>query len=204
MASPILSFRGLGAEGVADPDGWFDFAYGDEPPAGWDPSTDALDLGFGDEPLGMASPVLVVPINAALAGVNVLPDDGGCIVSLSGDFSAWPTYKVQVQNSFTAETYPLPPLPGCLSVVPGENYQIQPMPNLQILRFALPSLPPAVYDVLVYFGPNYGESMLPVPKAFRVIRRHFSLEQYSLRQLPGAWYGTGPRALQTEPKLGGV
>jgi hypothetical protein len=200
----ILSFRGIGAEGVADPDGWFDFSFGDEPPAGWDPSADALDLGFGDEPMGMASPVLVVPLAPAVTGTTVLPDDGGCVVTLSGDFSTWPTYKVRIQNSFTAETYPLTPLPGCLSVVPGEGYEIVPMPNLQALRFALPAMPPAVYDILVSFGPNYAESMLPVAKAIRVIRRHFSLEQYTLRRLPDIWYGTGPRVLQSEPKLGGV
>jgi len=204
MPTPPLSFFGIGTEGSADPAGWFDFAFGDEPPAGWDPELQALDLGFGDEPMGLDTPVVVVPLNPAVGPQTRMPDDGGCAITLLGDFSAAPTYKVRIKNSFTAEEYPLAPLPGCISVVPGEGYQIKPLLDLKRLRFALPAMPPAVYDVLVYFGPGYAQQMPAVAGAFRVVRRHHTPEQYTLRALPEHWYGTGPRVLQNEKKLGGV
>lgn len=200
----ILSFRAFGAEGVADPDGCFDFGFGDEPPPGWDPAADPLDLGFGDEPLGLDMPVILIPNSPVLSTVGPMPDDGGVVLELAGDFKAWPRYKVRIKNSFTAETFPDSPIPGCLSVRPGDGYQITPEVSKKALRFALPALPPAVYDILVYFGPNYAMSLPTVANAFRVIRRHWTQEQYTMRALPEHWVGTGPRALRMEDKLGGV
>jgi hypothetical protein len=209
MPTPPISFFGIGTEGSADPNGWFDFAFGDEIPPNWDPEQEALDLGFGDEPMGMDVPVLIVLFDPALSGFySRLPDDGGVVMTLQGDFSVAKTFKVRIKNTFTGELFPLSPLPGCLAVVPaktsGTGWEIEPLVDLKRLQFALPALPPAVYSIKVYFGANYAQELPELSSAFRVIRRHHTPEQYTLRGLPEHWYGTGPRVIQNEPKLGGV
>lgn len=212
-----MSFRGFGAEGDADPDGWFDLGFGDELPPGYDPAADALDLGFGDEPMGLdVGYLLIVPpggpdgtpaMQGAATQFDTLPDDGGVVMTLFGDFPD-PTYKVRIKNHFTAETYPPSPLVGCLSVAPGRTagvlWQIVPLPDKKRLQFVLPAMPPATYDVQVAFGPGYAADLPVISKAFRVVRRHRTLEQYSLRALPPHWNGTGPRVLSAEQKLGGI
>lgn len=211
MPYPPLSIFGFGSEGGPDPSGYYSWGFGDEPPLGFPSGVEALDTGFGDEPLGQDVAPAIVPAPGAPVFFNPpqFPDDGGVLVVLSHDFAGIglkpSVFRVQIKNSFTAEYYPnVPFVSRCLSVDPAEGIDITPLPDGKRLRFCLPALPPGAYDILVTFGPNFAMSLPPFEKAFHVLRRHHSDEQFHLRQLPNHWDGAGPRSFAQEPPLGGV
>lgn len=209
MAYPPVSIFGFGSEGGPDPDGYYSWGFGDEPPPGFPSGVEALDTGFGDEPFGQdVSPMIVVPLGPLQQLFIECPDDGGVIVVLTHDFAGIglsTAFQVRLKNSFSNEYYPNELfVQRCLSVDPAEGDEISPLPDGKRLRFCLPPMPPGVYDILVTFGPAFAMSLPTLDKAIRVIRRHHSDEQFQMRQLPAHWYAAGARALALEPPLGGV
>ena len=157
---------GFGSPSVlGDPAGIYDWGFGDPSPTG--PGIVDIDWGFGDVPV-LPPEFIVSP--------ERLPDEGGVIVALRGDWPIVGPYHVQLYQSFTGQEFPdsgvapgaSAPLlltstgrvlsrgspywcyTGILPKTLGANSLI-PNPD-GFLYFILPPIPPGLYDVKVSWG----------------------------------------------------
>lgn len=157
------------------------------------------DWGFGDQGAGANQVLVVVPVVAN----NEWPDDGGVVLCVKADWKAMGPgpYQVRLRESFTSTFYPQDKF-GCWSTIPGSPWQCAPNALFTELAFAMPPVPPGVYDVVVNYGPALGTQKETL-KAIRVIWRGRQSQVYSLRRhlVPG-WKGAGARAPRADILLG--
>lgn len=185
-----------------DPDenGYFANGFGDVD-VDWENGENGI--GFGDPEGVETDQLFLLPFGSS---IKVYPDDGGIVAELLGNFSATGSqyFRVKVADSATGELFPKAPLLGCKAVkVNTQNQELRPELDGQRLRFAVPPLPPAVYDVYVYYGPGFAAVMPAYVGAFRVVRRHWSDEVHRIRNKLPSVYSAAVRAVGEEPMLGG-
>nr|CAB4128541.1 hypothetical protein UFOVP114_40 [uncultured Caudovirales phage] len=199
MPAPVM--HGFGSPdtlaGLADPAG-FDWGFGDDPdlPGGSNP---APDPGFGDIPTGLSALHPALPSDG-----HVYPDDGGDLVTLTGDWSqalpvALGPYRVRLFDA-AGQTWPPPErADGCYSALLGKGSGCETDIGRTTLTFGLPRLPPGVYDIEVAWGDAFSDTLL-LQGALRVIWRGRAQQVYSLR---GAGFppklDVGARSLLIEP-----
>lgn len=197
MAADVSAW-GFGSPSSTGPDanGYFDWGYGSPTPVGWDPDQ-TVDFGYGDPVTGYLAPINLLPVQAEYR----YPDDGGVIITVKSEWAAMgSTFRVKVKSQATGTTYPLSGV-GLRSAVPSEGTTIKPLLDGKRLRFVLPPLPKATYDIYIYYGPGYGQVKIVVG-AFKVVFRHHSIEQWVMRNtLPSHWSAAGARAGLMEPAL---
>ena len=148
------------------------------------------DWGFGDK--GANIQVLVV---LPIIDNGEYPDDGGLVLKLKADWKVITPgpYQVQLREHFTLQAYPQDKF-GCWSCIPGKPWECEPNGLATELQFALPPLPPGIYDVLLNYGPALGMQLVTL-NAIKVIWRGRQSQAYSLRRhLLPAWHGAGSRA----------
>ena len=197
--------KGYGSSG-SDAEGFFDWGYGDPTPAGFDPATDPLDLGYGSVPTAAFVPTV--------AKGAIVPDDGGAIFALAGE---WPSLGVPpgmragpFRVQFVARDGTVYPDPtkrfGCYSArvnirQGGRGTACETNLARTRLEFASPVAPPGVYDVRVSWGPHWAEGVT-ASGAVTVVYRHRSLSEYTIRSsLPELYKGAAPRAAGSERLL---
>lgn len=206
MGNP--AYFGFGSPSVPDEDGWYDSGFGSPEPPAWDPLL-FQDLGFGDPEVGYDMPIFLSP---SVIGEDIwYPDDGGIVCTVSSPVGqVWAllggTFRIKFRDQ-TSAVFPtdkvgaLAPGPRPVGDTPASRYDLVPLADGTRLRFNLPVLPLGVYDLLVYFGPSYGQQM-EILQAFRVVFRHLSREEWAIRgKFPGVWKAAGPRSEATEPML---
>lgn len=181
---------------------FFDWGFGDPTPSGW-AGGDPLDYGFGDEAFAVMAAFLL-----PLGPDHLYPDDGGELGVLEGTWGvatpgAVGPYRVRLRDSFTGALYPpTTEALGCYSAKPGDGVDCSADVAQRYLRFAVPPAPPAVYDLLVAYGPAFGV-VLELPKALRIIYRGRVPEAWQLRAaLPALWAAAGPRHSAAETLQG--
>lgn len=207
MSSP--GYFGFGSpSSVADADGFYDSGFGSPEPPAWDPSV-FVDLGFGDPNVGYDLPIFLSP---SVAGEDIwYPDDGGIVCTVSSVAgSVWSllggTFRVKFRAQ-DATLYPkdqvgaLAPGARTKTSLPADRFNLVPLADGRRLRFCMPPLPLGIYDVVVYYGSGYAQS-IEILEAFRVVFRHLSREEWNIRsKFPEIWKGAGPRSEATEPML---
>lgn len=199
-----------------DPD--FGWGAGDVTPAAWIDGT--VTWGAGD-------PTPETQIVAFFAGFNVLPDDGGELVTLVADWPRIGPYHVQLADSFTGKLHPNSErqafvyaplnLTGMAEVVARDDpFAVLTDVKTKIvnggrvnepdrfLRFLLPPLPPGLYDVLVHWGDVF-ENTLVINRAVQVVYRGRSAEQWAVRAiLPPNYRAGAASSLVEDPLTGGL
>lgn len=147
------------------------------------------DLGAPGTDTGFGEPSYLL----ALAGGLTVEDDGGDLVELAGDFSAWPgPYVVEVVDGDGNAT-------TCYGVQPGRGYTCWPNAARNALPFATPPLPVGTYDLRVT-----GAEGVPttVGAALTVVRRMWYSEVFAANRLwPVRPMPTGVFAVEAEPLL---
>ncbi len=156
------------------------------------------DAGFGD----------IVP-DALLHSLHMptsdLPDDGGIIVTILGEFpalgkqknvTAAGPFRVQLLDVHTGERYPKD-MPGCHSGLIGKGSNCSTDLRHSELRFVLPPLPLSEYTVEIRYGNNF-ETRIEFFNAFRIVHRTRESETYSGRSHLSVVFNTGARLPQME------
>jgi hypothetical protein len=146
-----------------------------------------------------------------------MPDDGGEIVEVQGDWPEIGPWRITCVQSFTTQTFPeaTAPLPYCSSPVPGyaercytDTVEVEELGSMVTkpgtsLRFVIPILPPGVYDVKIELPPPaLLGSEIVLEKAFTVVWRNRSIETYTYRRRFPSNYSLGVRNITIEPLLG--
>lgn len=192
MAAPDCWGAGSPSSVPGGSSAYFDWGAGAPTPA----AGPALPLDYG---AGDPSQALLVAYIIPIAADHAFPDDGGELVVLKGNWSvSIPTalgpYRVQLQDSFTSAYYPpTTEALGCYSGLAGKGIDCEVDINQEELRFALPTAPPGVYDVIISYGPSFGYSFT-ISKGLRIIRRGRVPAAWRLRgRLPPSYIGSGPR-----------
>ena len=128
--------------------------------------------GFGDP-----TPVFIeVPFVAD--GITDFPDEGGVRVILEGKFDPAENYFFQIVGKDetiypSATTY-------ASAAKAGKEGLVKPFRNNERVSFALPPMPPGLYDIEVYYGENKS-LQLTLSEYIRVIRKNRSSLVYSVR-----------------------
>jgi hypothetical protein len=133
---------------------------------------------------------------------SVLPDDGGTLLELWGNWDE-DTYRVRFAANPGGTLYPVDGY--AYSAVPGAPLDIVPNPPRELLRVVLPALPVGSYDIVLYWGAYWGASYAfngdDGLGAIDVIRRTRQQAVYRLRgALPPLWQA-GPRTQAEEDLL---
>lgn len=181
--------RGFGSS--YDGDEPFDWGFGDPTPD----EIGAGDRGFGS-PADGSFPAYIVH--------RQIPDDGGTILSIPGQWPIRGPYRVRLQRGPTVYPDPATTL-GCYSAIPtprggGKGSLCEATRDLAALVFSVPPLPPGTYDVVVAWGVAWGES-LTLPGAFTVVYRGRCPGEYRLRSAFPGRARTGPRSDMQSPLL---
>lgn len=164
--------------GVATPLGtFFDWGFGDPEPSSW--GAVGADFGFGDPP---QPDMAVVPYIVPVAPDQPFPDDGGVLCTLEASWanalpSALGPYRVRLIDAVGQYW---PDAAGCYSALQGQGPKCQTNLGKTALRFAIPPVPPGVYDIEVAWGPDYGDSVKMV-KGLRIVLRGRNLYVRNLR-----------------------
>ena len=157
------------------------------------------DWGFGDKGGAAVQALVVLPVTDK----GERPDDGGVVLRVKADWKSLGPgpYQVQLRESATAVLYPQDRF-GCWSLIPGEEWRCQPNKLGTELPFAMPPVPPGVYDILVNYGPGLGTQVSAL-RAIAVVWRGRQSQVYSIRRhLVPAWTGAGARAPSADVLLG--
>lgn len=172
-----------------------------------DPSTgvdyaEQPDAGFGDVVPESILQVLQMP-------TRDLPDDGGIIVTLVGQFPDLGNQKgvqgagpflVTLVDAHTGEKYPKD-MVGCHSGLIGKGNQCTTDLRHEKLRFVLPPLPLSEYSIEIRYGDNFRQT-ISFPNAFRVVHRTREIETYGARSNLSTVFNAGPRLEQMEKLRG--
>lgn len=135
------------------------------------------------------------------------PDDGGEIVHLDSD---WETiagtgpYRVRLRHAALLTLYPdtTTGQPGCWGLVPSGGTDLTLDSITGRLVFNLPRVPPGIYDVIVYWGAFFAQSVV-ITNAITVTRRGRAQATWSIRShLSRELRGAGPRSNTTQPRVG--
>jgi hypothetical protein len=184
-----------------------DTGFGDPPPPGWDEDPpiegfgDATPPGWEGDPgiAGFGEPAVALGPYILFAG-DLIPDEGGTVVEIISLWADVP-HRVQVVD---ADGNLYPETDYAYGTVIGQGVDLTPTASLQRIRFATPPLPPGVYDIRVYWGPAFGQS-IDIEEAFRVIRRGRVEDTYRIRKmLPRDIYNTGTRSIEEERVLDAI
>lgn len=178
---------------------YYDFGFGDVPPDGW--TGDLLDLGFGDVPVPQQA--LVAYLLPVQTDDHLYPDDGGEIMELAADWkqaAGVGPYRVRLLDSNGTAWPPVADADGCYSARQGKGTACETNAAKSKLLFAMPRVPPGVYDIEVAWGPGYG-ILFVIEKALRAIYRGRSLQVYSLRRTFPGTITTGARTPSLDRKL---
>jgi hypothetical protein len=154
-----------------------------------------IDTGFG-------SPTSF----EAMAGSIVIPkdglvaDEGGwlCeVVAINGFVDQ--DYRARFKDPSNGNVYPVGDY--CYSGVPEQGHVLRPFGPVSAkdtINFTAPSCPPAVYDLVLFFGPNFAQSYT-IESAFTVeVRNRSRATLRSRLRLPDP-YKTGPRLMRQFP-----
>jgi len=156
------------------------------------------DAGFGSpddvgatEDTGWGSPSYLVGGSLSQA---TIADDGGEILTLTGDFSAYAgPYVVELYGDPDALDHP------CYGLVQGEGYTCWADETRTRLVFVTPPLQTGTYSIRIT-GEGGAEST--IADALVVVRRQWPSHVYSLRKrFPATVYPTGPQDIDDEPLL---
>lgn len=173
----------------------FDIGFG---ASGIDAAAEA-DWGFGDKGGAALQVLVMLPVTEG----GQRPDDGGVILRIQADWKNLGPgpYQVLLRETFDLVTWPQDRF-GCWSAVPGKEWQCQPNALGTELPFAMPPVPPGIYDVLVNYGPGFGTQVVTLA-AVKVVWRGRQSQAYSLRRhLLEQWHGAGARAAEADLLLG--
>ena len=188
--------------GAVDP-GFKDWGFGDPTPSTW-PDGFSKDYGFGS-----VAPAPFEPTTSD--GVFVFPDDGGVVVRLVATWTDIGPYRIQLVEKGTSTVFPNPSVQlGCYSGIAGQGtdcYTTTKIKNgIKVpgrwLEFALPPLPPGIYQIRLSFGPGY-LTIKNVEDLIRVVHRSRSVQQWSIRSTFPGIYTTHARRPQQEVLLDG-
>lgn len=130
--------------------------------------------------------------------LRLLPDDGGPLLELWGEWADY-TYRIRFKSNPGGVLFPAAP-DYAFAAVPGSVFDIVPNPPLEFLRVTVPPMPVGDYDVVVYWGANFGAS-LSVDSAIEVLIRTRQQAVYRLRSAQPPIYKTGPRSQADEELL---
>jgi hypothetical protein len=188
--------------GAADP-GFKDWGFGDPTPDPW-PDAFSEDYGFGD--------IAPAPFEPTVSdAIFIFPDDGGHVVRLVATWTDIGPYRIQLIEKGTAAVFPNPAVQlGCYSGIAGQGVECFTTTKLKNgikvagkwLEFALPPLPPGVYQMRLSFGPGY-LTIKNIDDLIRVVHRNRSLQQWSIRSTFPGIYTTHARRAQQEVLLDG-
>lgn len=152
----------------------FDWGYGSEPPSSWTQSSPELDSGYG-------SPFVQLAALVASSADRRQPDHGGPHVEIVNP-SGWPQasfFKIQLRGADGTL------FPGSASYVhsgvASRGDELQTTGSGTRLAFALPPLPTGLYDIIVYWGNQLGNTHV-ISSAVLVVRRLRFGSTYFLRQ----------------------
>ncbi len=178
----------------------YPWGFGD-PSAGVD-YEEQPDAGFGDVIPDAILQVLLTPNRD-------LPDDGGIILTILGDFpslgkqkgfeGAGP-FQIQLLDIHTNERYPKDRV-GCHSGLIGEGGKCRTGILHQKLKFVLPPLPLSEYTIEIRYGDNF-RNLISMPNAFRIVHRSREQETYGGRTNLSTVFNTGPRLASMEKLRG--
>ena len=164
------------------------------------------DWGFGDVP--KFADAVTVPM---LLSPAIVPDNGGIIVAIHGDWPTFGPYYIQLQHTVTEKTFPTNQvfcnsLPGvgtaCAPPAKPLAEGVEPSPS-DYLRFTVPQLLPGVYDVRIYHVDQPLEPVKVVDEALRVEWRMRTHITYRLRFSLSGWFEAGVRDPAVEKRLPG-
>ena len=178
----------------------YPWGFGD-PSAGVD-YEEQPDAGFGDVVPDAILQILQMPSRD-------LPDDGGIIVSIRGDFPALGTqrgregagpFQIQLLDIHTGQRYPKDRV-GCHSGLVGKGGNCQTDASHRILKFVLPPLPLSEYTIEIRYGDNF-RTKIVMPNAIRIVHRTREQETYGARSNLSEVFYPGAR-LHSMEKLRG-
>lgn len=160
------------------------------------------DLGFGDVMPEANLGVLLVP-------TRDLPDDGGLIIEISGD---WPDlgaqkgeagagpFQIRLRDASTGIAYPKETV-GCHGGRIGSGTRCFTDVRHEVLSFVLPPLPLSVFSIEIRYGDGF-RTLITIPDAFRVVHRSRASEIYGGRANLSTRFETGPRLSDLETLRG--
>jgi hypothetical protein len=163
-------------------------------------AADQADWGFGDKGGSAVQALVVLPITDK----GERPDDGGIVLRVKADWKNLGPgpYQVLLRDAATTTLYPQDRF-GCWSIIPGQEWKCAPNKAGTELAFAMPPVPPGIYDVVVNYGPGLGTQVASL-KALAVVWRGRQSQVYSIRrQLLPSWKGAGSRSPSADILLGG-
>lgn len=141
--------------------------------------------GYGTNSYGYGSPYHVAAWSVLVPADGRLPDDGGIVVTLDGDFSMASAYWIVVGGV------------RCLSGVPGQGEECRPNKTRTRLSFVQPPLVPGTYDVVVSW---LGGSQT-MPAALQALYRSRQSGLYALRSMLPPDRDCGARMIEDEQLL---
>lgn len=178
----------------------YPWGFGD-PSAGAD-YVEQPDAGFGDVVPESILQVLQMP-------TRDLPDDGGIIITVVGDFPdlgcqvgikrAGP-FLVELVDVHTGDVYPKD-MTGCHSGLIGKGSNCETDLRHKKLRFVLPPLPLSEYSIKIRYGDNFVQAIV-FANAFRIVHRTREIETYGAREQLSTVFNAGPRLIQMEKLRG--
>jgi hypothetical protein len=199
MPNPAQWGAGDSTAGLTPPSGYYPWGAGSPTPG----VIPVLSPGIGGGDPSLPQPIVVQDGGLPYA------DEGGARVVLLADWATMAgagPYRVQLRDPFTQAIFPLTRF-GCLSPLSGDGVRfgfglLYTDDVVKRLVFAMPPMPPGVYDILISYGPTYATSRV-VESAVRVIRRSRCLQTWTIRAwLASLQSGAGPRQADTQPKIG--
>ncbi len=154
---------------------------------GYGHPTGAFDA-YGRNYTGYGDPYFVLGAYVSIPADGYVPDDGGIIVTLSGEFPHPGPYTVTIGGKAARS--------GVLSGA-GRCY---PNAALDTLRFVMPPLVPGTYAIDLAWPGGHDT----VPAALTVIRRHRASGIYDLRRMLPPTRKLGARTIENEQLLTGA
>lgn len=152
--------------------------------------------GFGDP-----TPVFVqLPVLAD--GISEFPDQGGVLITLEGSFNGTESYYFQLvgQNSVrypSATEY-------ASAAKAGKGGEAKAYRGNERVRFAMPPVPPGVYDIAIFYGTDKALE-ITLSQYVKVIRRGRCSQTYSVRTKYPELFSVGARNFVADrTEMGGV
>ena len=152
--------------------------------------------GFGDP----TPDFIELPVIAD--GISEFPDEGGVLITLEGTFDKGQTYHFQLIGQ-DGTVYPSATT-FCSAAKAGQTNECKSYRADSRVRFAMPPVPPGVYDIKMFFGVNKSTE-LNLSQYVKVMRKNRSAQGYSVRSKFPEFFSVGARNYQADfYELGGT